>query len=571
MSDGGTEHSYSGRLELTWTNKDQRLLAHEDGSYEWLSPTDYRIAEVRLLDNAGTVGETRADRSRAKDNLLLRGDALNGLTSLSELPEFSKALVGKVKLAYLDPPFNTQQSFLHYDDALEHSVWLTMMRDRLMLVKKLLASDGSVWVHCDDSEQAYLKAMMDEVFGRQNFVACVVWQKTTSARNDATRLSIDQDYILVYANPDFTPNGMPRSEASEKAYKNPDNDPRGLWREGDYKAGTGYSYPIKHPKSGADVMPPEGQFWRYPPDAHEQHLRDDLLWWGKTQNYSMPKMKRFRSAVGDTVVPQTLWLADEVDTTRRAKSQIKDLFPGQTPFATPKPERLLERILHIGSKPGDTVIDCFLGSGTTAAVAHKMGRRWIGIEWSSENLDTFAVPRLSKVVEGSDPGGITQETEWLGGGGFRILDVAPSMFAADGGVVVLADWATNGKLAEATAAQLGFEFESDPPFAGRKGRTRLAVIDGLISADVVVLIAGALGEDERAVVCGTAVDPAAGKVLREARAGSSVRKIPASILDEYRQARWTPRVVAEGAGSDNGSAPDIASAKAPTEAGVGPS
>ena len=145
------------------------------------------------------------------------------------------------------------------------------------------------------------------------------------------------------------------------------------------------------------------------------------------------------------------------------------------------------------------------------------------------------------------------------------------MFEADGGVVVLADWATNGKLAEATAAQLGFEFESDPPFTGRKGRTRLAVIDGLISTDVVELIAGALGEDERAVVCGTAVDPAASKVLREARAGSSVRKIPASILDEYRQARWTPRVIAEATGSGNGSAPSIAGRNAPTEAGAGKS
>ena len=165
MSDGSSEQHYSGRLELTWTNKDQRLLAHEDGSYEWLSPSDYRVAEVRLLDNAGAVGEVSADRSRAKDNLLIRGDALNALTSLAELPEFSKKLVGKVKLAYLDPPFNTQQSFLQYDDALEHSVWLTMMRDRLLQIGKLLAPDGSVWVHCDDSEQAYLKVTMDELFG----------------------------------------------------------------------------------------------------------------------------------------------------------------------------------------------------------------------------------------------------------------------------------------------------------------------------------------------------------------------------------------------------------------------
>ena len=164
---------YEGRLELTWTNKHLRLLADDDGSYTWVSPSDYRVAEVRLLRDAGVVGITDAPE-RAADNLLIRGDALNALTSLVQLPEFARHYVGKVKLAYLDPPFNTQQSFLHYDDALEHSVWLTMMRDRLLQIKTLLASDGSIWVHCDDSEQGYLKVMMDEVFGRENFVAVSV-------------------------------------------------------------------------------------------------------------------------------------------------------------------------------------------------------------------------------------------------------------------------------------------------------------------------------------------------------------------------------------------------------------
>jgi adenine-specific DNA-methyltransferase len=166
--------SYEGKLELTWTNKDQRLLAHEDGSYEWLRSSDYRIAEVRLLNDAETVGTV--GKQRSTDNLLLRGDALNALTSLAKLPEFSRRYVGKVKLAYLNPPFNTQQSFLHYDDALEHSVWLTMMRDRLLQVQELLAEDGSVWVHLDDSEMTYLRIVMDEVFGRENFVATVVWR-----------------------------------------------------------------------------------------------------------------------------------------------------------------------------------------------------------------------------------------------------------------------------------------------------------------------------------------------------------------------------------------------------------
>src|SRR5437899_7101643 len=187
---------YEGRLELTWTNKPLRLLAHEDGSYEWVHPADYRVAEVRLLRDLATVGEVV--KIRAKDNLLIRGDALNALASLARMPEFAREYLGKVALAYLDPPFNTQQSFLQYDDALEHSVWLTMMRDRLEQVKKLLTPSGSVWVHCDDSEQAYLKAVMDELFGRDNFVATVIWEKSDSPRMDAHNFSVRHDYILVY-------------------------------------------------------------------------------------------------------------------------------------------------------------------------------------------------------------------------------------------------------------------------------------------------------------------------------------------------------------------------------------
>lgn len=187
---------YEGRLELTWTNKHVRLLAHEDGRYEWVDPSDYRVSEVRLLEDVESVGDV--GRKRAADNLLICGDALNALTSLGRLPEFASEYLGKVKLAYLDPPFNTQQSFLQYDDALEHSVWLTMIRDRLQRVSELLSEDGSVWVHCDDSEQAYLKVTMDEVFGRQSFVATIVWQKRTTRENRAT-FSQSQDYILVYA------------------------------------------------------------------------------------------------------------------------------------------------------------------------------------------------------------------------------------------------------------------------------------------------------------------------------------------------------------------------------------
>jgi adenine-specific DNA-methyltransferase len=287
-----------GRLELTWTNKHLRLLADEDGSYEWVPPTDYRVAEVRLLDNAATVGETRADSSRAKDNLLVRGDALNALTSLAELPEFTSELVGKVKLAYLDPPFNTQQSWLQYDDALEHSVWLTMMRDRLAQVKRLIAPDGSVWVHCDDSEQHRLRIVLDEIFGMRSFVATVVWQKRYS-RDNRPAIGPVHDFLHVYA-----PLGsswkevrhrIPRDEKSLRQYRNPNNDPRGPWRAIPITAQAGHAtssqfYEIELP-SGRVVGPPPGNAWRFSRERFDELNAAGRVYFGRDGN-GMPNTIR---------------------------------------------------------------------------------------------------------------------------------------------------------------------------------------------------------------------------------------------------------------------------------------
>jgi len=221
------EHSEpSGRLELTWTNKSQRLLSHENGSYEWTQAGDYRVAEVRLLHNVSIVGEVAADKARAKDNLLIRGDALHALTSLSAIPEFRNEYLGKVKLVYIDPPFNTGQAFEHYDDALEHSVWLTMIRDRLVQIRDLLASDGSVWVHLDDQEMAYCRVLLDEIFGRDNFLACVIWKRRNDPRNTAQYVSADHDLILVYAKhqPSCRFKQLARTEVMDAAYTNPDGN-----------------------------------------------------------------------------------------------------------------------------------------------------------------------------------------------------------------------------------------------------------------------------------------------------------------------------------------------------------
>lgn len=592
----------SGRLELTWTNKHQRLLAHEDGSYEWTAASDYRVAEVRLLHNVTTVGEVAADRQRARDNLLIRGDALHALTSLSAIPEFRDEYLGKIKLAYIDPPFNTGQAFEQYDDALEHSVWLTMMRDRLVQIRDLLRQDGSVWVHLDDTEVNSCRMLMDEVFGRANFVATVVWEKDQGRRND-THVSGVHDYILIFAR-DIeawkpTRNLLGRTAQQVARYRNPDDDPRGPWLQGaDSTAKSGTEdknrFRVTLP-SGREVVPPRGVYWRFTPDSLARARAEGRVYFGNDGD-GMPIIKRYLTDVQDGVVPRTWWPASEVGSNMSAKrDHLRKMFPDLVPFATPKPELLLERIVQIASNPGDIVLDCFAGSGTTAAVAQKTGRRWITIERSRQTVEDFTEPRLRLVVAGQEPGGITavevptgeglpdgfkpgacaaaakvlrgmlaagrlagvdgldesqikalakvlsesdktvRQVQWEGGGGFRVLDVAPSMFEVIEGRVVLADWATGGALAEAVAAQASFAFEDDAPFSGRKGRQRLAVIDGLVNEDVLRLILPWLAEGELLTVYGTAVDPACKSVLSELRRGSSVKRIPQSVLDDYRR------------------------------------
>jgi len=543
--------TYEGRLELTWTNKHLRLLAHEDGSYGWVPPSDYRVAEVRLLHDVATVGDVA--KVRAVDNLLIRGDALSALTSLSRLPEFAAEYLGKVKLVYIDPPFNTQQSFLHYDDALEHSVWLTMMRDRLLQVRDLLTPDGTVWLHLDDAEAHRARCVLDEIFGTDWFIGTIIWKKADTLRNDARRFSVSHDFLLVYGPPTWQAQRLPRTEGMNEVYRNPDSDPRGPWLAGTLISPhfrTSGDFEVTTP-GGAVHRAPKGTSWRVPRETFDRLLRDSRIWFGR-DGRGTPQQKLFLSDAKDRVV-DTIWDVKDVGGNRQSKAEIKKLFPGVVPFDTPKPERLLQRILHVASEPGDVVLDCFLGSGTTAAVAHKMDRRWVGVEWSEDTISTYALPRLTKVVENKDAGGITRDVGWNGGGGFRVLDVAASMFEADRGLVFLADWMTNGSLAEATAAQLGFSYETDPPFSGRKGRTRLAVVDGVVNESVIRLVVSALPERERVVVCGTGIDTDARPILRDLRPGSTLRKIPAALLDQYRSARQLRLSPASSSGSDGAS------------------
>lgn len=533
----------NGRLELTWTNKDRRIIEPEDArdsTWDWVPRSDYRVAEIRLLREAGHVGEPGAE------NLLIRGDALHALGSLTRLPGYREQHLGQVKLAYLDPPFSSKQWSDYYEDGIEHSYWLTLMRDRLEQVHDLLAPNGSVWVHCDDDEQAHLRVLMDELFGRDNFVATIVWERQYTQSNMAV-FSTSHDYILLYAR-DRTHfaearNRLPRTEKQDAAYRNPDNDPRGPWKPTPLQARNPYSlglYSVRTPSGRVLEGPPPGTYWRLSEEKFEELQRDGRVVWGK-EGAGVPAIKTFLSEV-QGLVPKTWWPHTDSGHTDEAKRESKQLSAAGVPFPTPKPERLLRRIIEISSNPGDLILDPFLGSGTTAAVAHKMGRRWIGIERSRKAIEAFALPRLERVVAGQDLGGVTEAVVWKGGGGFRVLDVGPSMFEDDDGQVVLADWATNGKLSQATAAQLGFAHEPDPPMAGRQGRTRLAVIDGHVSESVVRLLVNALDEGELLTVCGTSVDPQAVDELRTRRPGSRVRKIPDSLLAEYQEIhRWRPR------------------------------
>lgn len=521
-----------GRLELTWTNKHLRLLAHEDGSYEWVDPSDYRVAEVRLLREACTVG----DAENARDNLLIRGDALHALRSLIDTPELRKQYAGQARLIYIDPPFNTQQAFAQYDDALEHSVWLTMMRDRLLQARDLLSSEGSIWVHCDDSEMAYLKVMMDEVFGRECWVATIVWQKKYS-RDNRPAIGVVHDYLIVYSPAGKrwrdVRNRLPRDPGKSKQYRNPNNDPKGPWR-GIPMTAQGYRpnqmYPIVTP-TGVVHRPPKGRCWSMLEEKFKELLAEGRIYFGQDGS-SQPSVIRYLSDAPG-LVPWTWWPHEEVGHTDEAKKEILALFPDEEPFDTPKPERLMKRIIEIATNPGDLVVDFFAGSGTTAAVAHKLGRRWITIERSDSNVARYTLPRLKRVVEGADPGGISDRVGWTGGGGFRVLDVAPSMFESVDGVVLLSEWATDTDLAEAVAAQLGFVYDPNgAPFCGHKGRCRLAVIDGRVSAGVIDLLSTFLDSDETVHIYATSFDP---DIRESLPRGSRLEKIPTSILDKYHR------------------------------------
>ncbi len=530
------------RLELVWPGKDKFLLVPKDadGKPVWVERDHPAASEVRLADFTGVVGDVPGDPYAA--NLLFTGDSLDVLRILCEVPEYRSIYRGKVKLVYIDPPFNTGQAFEHYDDWMEHSTWLSFMRERLLLIRDLLAPDGSVWVHLDDAEQHRMRCLMDEAFGAQNFVASFAWEKDKGRRNDAAVAGV-HDHIHVYGlNPALwkqSRNLLPRSAGQDARYRNPDDDPRGPWLQGDNgtakSASASSQWPITLP-SGRIVTPPRGRGWAFGPHTFETARREGRVYFGRNGD-GMPIIKKYLSAVQQGVVPRSWLDADDVGHNQEAKrDHLRKMFPDGAPFATPKPERLLERVIHIGSNPGDLVLDCFAGSGTTAAVAQKMGRRWVTSEILPSTVEQFTLPRLGKVVAGEDPGGITKAVGWAGGGGFRAVTVGPSMYEDTPFGVLLAQWATNGRFARAVAGQLGFEWQPDAtPLSGIRGRMRLAVVDGAVGAEEVRQIVGSLDDKERVTIVAKSVLPEAESLLTEVSPGSRIRKAPRDLLTSGAQ------------------------------------
>jgi adenine-specific DNA-methyltransferase len=429
------------KLELTWIGKENRpnlepriLIEAPEKSYH----AAHRVSESDLFDNR-----------------LIFGDNLLALKALEQ--EFT----GKIKCIYVDPPFNTGQAFDHYEDGIEHSLWLSLMRDRIALLWKLLSPDGTLWVHLDDNEVHYLKVLMDEIFGRQCFVASVAWRAADSSNNDAKQFSIDHNTILVYSRePGWLSRALPRTDEANAHYKNPDNDPRGPWFMGNV------SSPHPREKLQYDMTTPSGTSIPHPHNG-----------WRWSRELAMKKIEAGQIIFvdDDTRIVHKTYLADQkglapssmwhdikqTGHNRQAKYELKKLFPG-TPttelFSTPKPERLIERVLRIATDEGDWVLDSFAGSGTTGAVAHKLGRRWVMVELG-EHCHEVIVPRLHKVIDGRDKGGITDAVEWKGGGGFRYYKLGPTLIVEDEwGNPVINKAFNPGMLAEAMCKLEGFEY-----------------------------------------------------------------------------------------------------------------
>ncbi|HEY1500948.1 MAG TPA: site-specific DNA-methyltransferase [Acidobacteriaceae bacterium] len=503
------------RLELTWIGKDERprlepriLLEDSDKSYH---------AKVRVTDHD------------IFDNILIHGDNLLALKALEQ--EFT----GKVKCVFIDPPYNTGSAFEHYDDGIEHSIWLSLIRDRLELLHRLLSKDGSLWITIDDNEAHYLKVLCDEVFGRSNFIANIVWQKRTSRENRAA-IGSSHDHILIYAKipaPEWKAyrNKLPANDAG---FSNPDNDPRGPWRSIPFSA-QGFRenqmYKILTP-TGKRLDPPKGRCWGATEPEYKKYETEKRVYFPKGGD-GRPRIKLFRGEE-EGLVPMTWWSAADCGDTEESKKEILALYPDQEAFGTPKPERLLKQIITIATKEGDLILDSFAGSGTTGAVAQKMKRRWIMVELG-EHAYTHIIPRLSKVIDGTDLGGVTETVDWKGGGGFRYYHLAPSLLEKDEwGNWVISKAFDAAKLSQAVCKLMGFIYQPDEIHYWMQGRSSetdfIYVTTQNLTHQQLAAISEEVGEERTLLVCCKAF-----RANADSFPNLTIKKIPQTVL---RKCEW---------------------------------
>ena len=508
------------KLELTWIGKDKRprlepriLLEDPEKSYH----AKHRVTENDLFDNRLIFG----------DNLL----ALKALEA-----EFA----GRVKCVFIDPPYNTGSAFTHYDDGLEHSIWLGLMRDRLEIIRRLMSEDGSIWITIDDNEAHYLKVICDEIFGRSNFLCDIAWEKRYSPPPDTKDFGYVHDHILVYRkSPSFRRNLLPLTEDQSGRYKNPDNDPRGPWKAMDYTCR--YSaderpnlfYPIRQPNTGEEILPKRTRVWAMSREVHEKNEREGRIWWGAKGTNSVPALKNFFSEINQGMMPMSLWKHTLAGHNQDAAKEMLGLY-GHDVFSTPKPERLLQTVLHVATQPGDWVLDSFAGSGTTGAVAHKMGRRWIMAELG-EHCHTHIIPRLKKVIDGEDKGGVTESVNWQGGGGFRYYSLAPSLIVNDrwGNPVINPEY-NAAQLAEALAKLEGFNYAPSETHWWQHGhsseRDFIYVTTQNLSAEQLQALSDEVGPERSLLVCCAAFHGVTAAKAAERWPNLTLKKIPKMVL-----------------------------------------
>jgi len=453
------------KLELTWIGKENRPNLEPRVLLE--DPAKSYHAKHRVTDND------------IFDNRLIFGENLLALKALEQ--EFT----GKIKCIYIDPPYNTGSAFTHYDDGIEHSLWLSLMRDRLELLRRLLAKDGVIYINIDDNEGHYLKVVGDEIFGRENFVTTFIWQKVDSPNRNKVPITPDHDYILCFARDKSAAQFKQMGDASVlDAYSNRDAQNR-LYRDRLLKKNGKNSLREDRPSMFFPIKGPDGkEVWPIHDDGREacwalgkagaKNLIDsgELVWKDRGESGKtkwVPYTREYAPEHPARPYP-TIWT--DLLSTRQAKAHQKEFLPlGVEPFSTPKTEQLLQRIIEMCSNPGDWVLDSFAGSGTTGAVAHKMGRRWIMVELG-EHCHTHIIPRLQKVIDGQDAGGVTEATGWKGGGGFRYYRLAPSLLEKDKwGQWVISKEFNAAMLAEAVCKLEGFQYAPSDSIYWQQGHS----------------------------------------------------------------------------------------------------